>query len=164
MKKPWLFRVYRGWNPAQLYGDYFINHEITIPLLNNQYFMVTPDPGPRVFLTVAHVMLHESFQPPISKPTNATSSRPSWPGPDQKAAKFRMYLMEGNPNKTQVWEETRIDNWIGRLEALALFLGVSRFRKWRSNDWLFTHALSVGFWPLAFIQLKAVAKTDVELT
>ena len=26
-KKPWLFSVYRGWNPTQLCRDYFINHE-----------------------------------------------------------------------------------------------------------------------------------------
>ena len=25
-KKTWLFAVYRGWHPTQLYGDYFINH------------------------------------------------------------------------------------------------------------------------------------------
>ena len=35
-KKPWLFMVYGGWNPTQLYGDYFINHEIRIPSLTNQ--------------------------------------------------------------------------------------------------------------------------------
>ena len=32
MKKPWLFRVYRGWNTTQLYGDYFISHEIGISI------------------------------------------------------------------------------------------------------------------------------------
>ena len=30
MKKLWLFRVYRG--PTQLHGDYFITHEIRIPI------------------------------------------------------------------------------------------------------------------------------------
>ena len=27
-QKPWLFRVYRGWNPTHLCGDYFRSHEI----------------------------------------------------------------------------------------------------------------------------------------
>ena len=27
-KGPWLVGLYWGWNPAHLYGDYFINHEI----------------------------------------------------------------------------------------------------------------------------------------
>ena len=31
----WLFYI-RGWNPTQVYGDYFINHEIRIPFLTNQ--------------------------------------------------------------------------------------------------------------------------------
>ena len=31
-KGPWLFMVYRGWKPTQLYGDYFINHDIRIPI------------------------------------------------------------------------------------------------------------------------------------
>ena len=30
-KGPWLFRVYRGWNPTQWYGDDFINHYFWIP-------------------------------------------------------------------------------------------------------------------------------------
>ena len=38
-KGSWLFRVYRGWDTAQLYGDYFINYEIRIPSLNSQYSM-----------------------------------------------------------------------------------------------------------------------------
>ena len=29
--------VYRGWNTSQLCRDYFINHDIRIPSLNNQY-------------------------------------------------------------------------------------------------------------------------------
>ncbi len=35
-KGPWLVGIYRGWKTTQLYGDYFINHEIRIPSLNNQ--------------------------------------------------------------------------------------------------------------------------------
>ena len=36
-KKTWLFRVYRGWDTTQLYGDY--NKPLEGSLLNNQYFM-----------------------------------------------------------------------------------------------------------------------------
>lgn len=36
MKRPWLLRLYRGWNTAQLSGDY---SEIRIRSLHNQYFM-----------------------------------------------------------------------------------------------------------------------------
>ena len=35
----WLGRLYRGWNTTQWYRDYFINPEIMIPSLTNQYFM-----------------------------------------------------------------------------------------------------------------------------
>ena len=35
-KGPWLFRVYIEDYTAQLDGDYFINHETRIPLLNNE--------------------------------------------------------------------------------------------------------------------------------
>ena len=31
-KKPGWLGLYRGWNPTQLYRDYFINHEIRIPI------------------------------------------------------------------------------------------------------------------------------------
>ncbi len=31
-KKPWLVGLYRGWNITQLYGDYFINHDLWIPI------------------------------------------------------------------------------------------------------------------------------------
>ncbi len=31
-KGPWLVGLYRGWTTTQLYGDYFINHEIRIPI------------------------------------------------------------------------------------------------------------------------------------
>ena len=52
MKKTWLFTVYRGWNPTQLNGDYFINHDIRIPFLNNQdSSRKVRDPG--FFWTVA---------------------------------------------------------------------------------------------------------------
>ena len=37
--KPRLVVLYRGWNPTQLYRDYFISHEIRIPSLTNQYKM-----------------------------------------------------------------------------------------------------------------------------
>ena len=38
---------YIGDYTTQLYGDYFINHEIRIPIEINQYFMESK--GPRVF-------------------------------------------------------------------------------------------------------------------
>ena len=44
MKKLWLFRVYRGWHPTQLCGDYFIYH-YKDPLLNNQDFTWKVRPG-----------------------------------------------------------------------------------------------------------------------
>ena len=50
MKKNWLFSVYRGWNPTQLCGDYFINHDIRIPFLNNQMFNPKIDPPNPCFL------------------------------------------------------------------------------------------------------------------
>ncbi len=31
-KKHWLFRVCKGWDPTQLYRDYFISHDIRIPI------------------------------------------------------------------------------------------------------------------------------------
>ena len=34
----WLCRVYRGDDTTQLYGNYFIYHELRIPSLSNQYF------------------------------------------------------------------------------------------------------------------------------
>ena len=42
--------------PTQLYGDYFINHEIRIPSLTNQYFMES-----RSFFFVAQVNLPLAF-------------------------------------------------------------------------------------------------------
>ena len=30
--KNWWLRVYRGWNPTQMYRDYFINHDVRIPI------------------------------------------------------------------------------------------------------------------------------------
>ncbi len=36
---PWLFRVLYGHYTSQLCGDYFINHDIRIPFINNQDFM-----------------------------------------------------------------------------------------------------------------------------
>ena len=38
MKKPWLFRVYSGWETTQLCGEYFINHDKD-PYWNKQDFM-----------------------------------------------------------------------------------------------------------------------------
>ena len=31
-KGPWLVGLYTGWKTTQLYGDYFIHHEIRIPI------------------------------------------------------------------------------------------------------------------------------------
>ena len=37
MKKPWLVRLHRGLYYPVIIRDYFINHDIRIPSLNNQY-------------------------------------------------------------------------------------------------------------------------------
>ena len=41
---PWMSRV-GDWDTTQLYGDYFINHDIRIPSLNNQDSMERIRPG-----------------------------------------------------------------------------------------------------------------------
>ena len=47
-------------NPTQLYGDYFINHEIRIPSLNNPGFnRKCLRPG---FFNVVHILVSHSFQ------------------------------------------------------------------------------------------------------
>ena len=43
-KKPWLVRPHRGWNPTQLFRDYFINYEIRTPSLTNQDSMESKGP------------------------------------------------------------------------------------------------------------------------
>ena len=164
-KKLWLFSVPRAFyvNPTQLCWEYLNDTVIHFkdPCWTTS---ISWKVGP-FFFSVAHVMLHESFRPPISKPTNATSSRPSWPGPDQKTAKFRNVSDGRELKKTPVWEGKTNDNVIGWLEALALCWECPDSGNGsQMTDYLNSFdTLSVAFWPLAFIQLKAVAKTEVEL-
>ena len=68
-KKNWLVRLYRGWNPTQLYRDYFINHDIRIPSLNNQRFNGFRK-GPRVFWAVAKKcwMVFQGISRPSTNP------------------------------------------------------------------------------------------------
>ena len=51
-----------GWNPTQLYRDYFINHEISIIPINQPGFN---GKWGRVFLTVAHVSNDINYQPQL---------------------------------------------------------------------------------------------------
>ena len=48
-KKPWLFRVYRGWKTTQLYGDYFINH-CEDPVLKQPVWLMESIRDPGFFL------------------------------------------------------------------------------------------------------------------
>ena len=45
-KNPWGFRVYRGWDPTQLCGDYFINHDIRILIKQPGWLMESKEKNP----------------------------------------------------------------------------------------------------------------------
>ena len=138
-QKRLLKRVYRGWNPTQLCGEYVINHEIRIPFSNNQYrpwkmngwFTYSPSP--------------------IKKGT--------WSEPNLQGIEFQPLIFRGVP-KTSTnyikwlaisWMMNVIIQWIGIQHPFMFHGQLSCFMIWYQ---IHPQRLSVEWWDIQSWNMK----------
>ena len=163
-KKLWLFSVPRAFyvNPTQLCWEYLNDTVIHFkdPCWTTS---ISWKVGPFFFLWLMSCSMRVFGLQSVSPPT---LHRPDPAGQDltKRLPSFACIWWKGTQKNTSLRGKTN-DNVIGWLEALALCWECPDSGNGsQMTDYLNSFdTLSVAFWPLAFIQLKAVAKTEVEL-